>query len=280
MAQCDLHTHSYYSDGSLSPKELLALAQAAGLSAVVLSDHNTVAGLPEFLAAGENSPVEAVPGVEFSTEYRGKELHILGVFIRPEHFDAITERMEDFRKRKEQSTLMLITALKNAGMDVDYSAIKKATPDGNVNRAHIAGALMEKGYAESVKDAFRKYLAPERGYYTPPKRMDAFEAIRFIKSLGAAAVLAHPLLNLNEEELRQFLPEAKKAGLDAMETMYSKYDAEETALAKSLAAAYGLLESGGSDFHGKTKPDIQIGTGRGNLCIDGGLLEKLKEKVQ
>lgn len=280
MAQCDLHTHSYYSDGSLSPKELLALAQAAGLSAVVLSDHNTVAGLPEFLTAGENSPVEAVPGVEFSTEYRGKELHILGVFIRPEHFDGITELMEDFRKRKEQSTLMLIKALKNAGMDVDYSAIKKATPDGNVNRAHIAGALMEKGYAESVKDAFRKYLAPERGYYTPPKRMDAFEAIRFIKSLGAVAVLAHPLLSLNEEELRQFLPEAKKAGLDAMETMYSKYDTTETALAKSLAAAHGLLESGGSDFHGKTKPDIQIGTGRGNLCIDGGLLEKLKEKVQ
>ena len=280
MAQCDLHTHSYYSDGSLSPKELLALAQAAGLSAVVLSDHNTVAGLPEFLTAGENSPVEAVPGVEFSAEYRGKELHILGVFIRPEHFDGITELMEDFRKRKEQSTLMLIKALKNAGMDVDYSAIKKATPDGNVNRAHIAGALMEKGYAESVKDAFRKYLAPERGYYTPPKRMDAFEAIRFIKSLGAVAVLAHPLLSLNEEELRQFLPEAKKAGLDAMETMYSKYDTTETALAKSLAAAHGLLESGGSDFHGKTKPDIQIGTGRGNLCIDGGLLEKLKEKVQ
>lgn len=280
MSLCDLHTHSYYSDGSLSPKELLALAEEAGLDAIVLCDHNTVAGLPEFLAAGADSPVEAIPGVEFSTEYRGKELHMLGIFIRPECFDTITALMEDFRRRKEQSTLALVAALKNAGMDVDYDAIKKSTPDGNVNRAHIAGALMERGYAESVKDAFRRYLAPEKGYYTPPRRMDTFEAIRLIKSFGAVAVLAHPLLNLDEGQLREFLSEAKKAGLDAMETLYSKYDAEETALARSLAAECGLLESGGSDFHGRSKPDIQIGTGRGDLCIDGGLLEKLKEKVQ
>lgn len=279
MSLCDLHTHSYYSDGSFSPAVLLEMAQKAGLSAIVLCDHNTVAGLPEFLAAGENSPVEAIPGVELSTEYAGVELHILGLFIRPEHFDAITELMEDFLARKAQSTLALVEALKQAGMDVDYEAIKNATPDGYVNRAHIAGALAEKGYAETVKDAFRKYLAPEQGYYTPPKRLDALEAIRFIKSLGAVAVLAHPLLNLDEAGLRTFLPEAKKWGLDAMETLYSKYDSQETALACALAEEYGLLQSGGSDFHGKSKPDIQIGTGRGNLCISGGLLEKLKRKV-
>lgn len=279
MSLCDLHTHSYYSDGSFSPGALLEMAQKAGLSAIVLCDHNTVAGLPEFLAAGEESPVEAIPGVELSTEYAGKELHILGLFIRPEHFDTITERMEAFLKRKEQSTQALVDALKQAGMAVDYEAIKKAAPDGYVNRAHIAGALVEKGYAETVKEAFRKLLAPEQGYYTPPKRPDAFETIRFLKSIGAVAVLAHPLLNLNEAELRSFLPEAKNWGLDAIETLYSKYDAQETELACALAEEYGLLCSGGSDFHGKSKPDIQIGTGRGNLCINGELLEKLKRKV-
>lgn len=275
---CDLHAHSYHSDGSLSPAQLLQMGQEAGLSALALCDHNTVAGLPEFMDAAKNSCVEAVPGVELSTEYEGAELHILALFVRPEHYDVITQLMEDFRRRKEQSNIALVEALCKAGMKLDYGKIKQGTKDGFVNRVHVAMEMIEKGYTSSVQEAFKTYLKPGGGYYTPPQRLDAFEAIRFIKSLGAVAVLAHPFLNLNEQELRKFLPKAVQSGLDAMETMYAKYDAGTTALAGALAQEYGLLCSGGSDFHGDCKPDIRLGTGRGELRIPYGFLEKLKQR--
>ena len=273
---CDLHAHSTASDGSLTPTQLLQLAVQSGLSAVVLCDHNTVAGLPEFTRAAEGLPIEAVPGVEFSTEYLGTELHILALYIRPEHYAAINAIVEDFKRRKERSNVTLVEALNKAGIDVDYEAIR--AEHSYVNRAHIAEALTSKGYTGSVKEAFKTYLAPEQGYYIPPKRPDAFEIIRFIKSLGAVAVLAHPFLNLDEAGLRAFLPEAVACGLDAMETMYAKYDPQTTALAKSIAAQYGIAESGGSDFHGSAKPDIALGTGRGDLWISLEVLEVLKKR--
>ena len=272
---CDLHAHSYYSDGSLSPAQLVEAAQEAGLSAVVLSDHNTVAGLREFVTAAENAAVEAVPAIEFSTEYQGSELHILGLFVLPENFGSIGQVLEQFLIRKEKSNRSLIAALNAAGMALDYDAIA-AKAAGRINRAVIAEEMVHLGYCESVKDAFSRYLKVSCGYYVPPQRPDAFETIRFIKSLGCAAVLAHPFLNLQEAQLRQLLPEAKAAGLDAMEVYYSCYDEKTTALAKKIAAEYGILESGGSDFHGTAKPDISLGTGTGDLHIPLTILEKLK----
>lgn len=273
---CDLHAHSNASDGSMTPAALLQLAVDSGLSAVVLCDHNTVAGLEEFTQAAACLPVEAVPGVEFSTEYQGIELHILALYVRPEHYPQINELLADFKQRKEQSNLELLQALKGVGFELDYDAIR-----GNhnyVNRANIAEEMVRKGSVESVREAFKTWLSPDKGYYTPPKRPDAYETIRFIKSLGAVAVLAHPFLNLDENGLHEFLPEAVSCGLDAMETMYAKYDAETTSLAKSIAAQYGILESGGSDFHGTAKPDIALGKGRGDLSIPLKTLEALKKR--
>lgn len=271
---CDLHTHSTASDGSVSPSQLPQMAVDCGLSAIVLCDHNTVAGLPEFLEGAKGLPVEAIPGIEFSTEFEDTELHILALYIRPEHYPQINAVLEDFQRRKAESNVQLVAALKNAGIVIDYDALLRQ--HSYINRAHIAQALTGAGYTESVKDAFKKYLHPEKGYYIPPKRPDAFETIQMIKSFGAVAVLAHPFLNLDEAGLRRFLPEAKARGLDAMETLYSKYDPETTALAKKIAEEYGILESGGSDFHGTAKPDIQLGTGRGELRISCELLELLK----
>lgn len=274
---CDLHAHSTASDGSLTPTQLLHLAVQTGLAAVVLCDHNSVAGLPEFIEAAKELPVEAVPGIEFSTEYNGVELHILALYIRPEHYEAINSILADFQRRKEQSNIALIDAFNRAGIELDYEMIRKG--HGYINRAHIAEALTEKGITASVKDAFKNYLAPERGYYVPPKRPDALETIRFIKSLGAVAVLAHPFLNLDEAQLEQFLSEAVPCGLDAMETMYAKYDAVTTMLAKQMAARYQIAESGGSDFHGSAKPDILLGKGRGNLTIPLSVLDSLKKRL-
>ena len=276
---CDLHVHSVFSDGTLTPTQLVEAALRLGLSAVALCDHNAVAGLPEFLAAAEGTGLEAVPGIEISSDYLGGDIHVLGLFIEPQHYGEIIDLLEDFRKRKELSCIRLIEALGAAGYHLDYQDIKAKTPNGQVNRAHIAAALMEAGYTSSVKEGFKTLLAPQHGYYWPPKRISAYEAIRFIKSIGAVAVLAHPFLNLNEEELREFLPEAVASGLDGMETMYSKYSEEETALATAIADEFGLKKSGGSDFHGENKPDISMGCGKGNLCIPLKILESLKEAL-
>lgn len=276
MKYCDLHTHSVYSDGTFTPEELISAAKQAGLAAVALTDHNTVAGLPCFLAAAQGSGVEAVAGVEISTDYGEKELHILALFVRPEHYDAITDLMEEMLRRKEESNVALVDALFRAGYPVDYAAIKARTPNGQVNRALIAAELARLGYVEDIQAAFKKLLSPKRGLYTPPKRISSYEAIRFIKSLGCTAVLAHPFLNMDAAMLRGFLPEAVACGLDGMETVYSKYSPEETALAIRIAQEFGLKNSGGSDFHGQNKPDIAIGTGRGDLKIPVEWMEALR----
>lgn len=275
--RCDLHTHSTYSDGTLTPEELICLAGEQGLSAVALTDHNTVAGLPSFLEAARGSGVEAVPGIEFSTDYGTTELHILGLFIRPEHYGVITARMEEMLRCKERSNIDLCRALERAGFFLSYEDIKAATPTGQVNRALIAAEMVRKGYCESIQQAFADYLHPRHGFYVPPRRPDAFETIAFIRSLGAVAVLAHPFLNLKTEEaLRSFLPRACQMGLQGMEVYYPKFDESQTKLALQLAKEFSLRPSGGSDFHGENKPEIQIGSGKGNLCLPISLLEGLK----
>jgi len=277
MKQCDLHTHSTFSDGTDTPSALVALAEEKGLAAIALTDHNTVAGLPEFLTAAEGKRVKAIAGTEFSTDYKGTELHILGLFLKPEHFEPITALLEDYRLRKEQSNIDLTEKLNQAGYAIDYAAIKASTPEGQVNRALIAAELTRLGYTESIQAAFKQLLSPKCGYYTPPQRLSPFETIRFIKSLGAVAVLAHPFLNLDAPALREFLTEAVPCGLDAMETLYSTYDEETTRLAKCIADEFGLLHSGGSDYHGGNKPHIQMGIGQGNLAIPY-LLAEIMEK--
>lgn len=277
MKLCDLHTHSTCSDGTLTPTELVKLALEKNLAAVALTDHNTVAGLPEFLEAARGTELEAVPGIEFSVDYGDTELHILGLFVKPEHYGPITERVEDMLRRKEQSNIDLVKNLEQAGIFLSYEDIKAATTTGQVNRALIAAEMLRKGYVGSIQEAFSKYLKQSHGYYNPPKRPDAFETIRFIRSLGAVAVWAHPFLNLKTEEaIREFLPEACKAGLQGMEVFYPKFDENQTALALQLVKEFGLQPSGGSDFHGENKPDIQLGSGKGSLSLPITLLEGLK----
>ena len=277
---CDLHTHSFYSDGTFSPAQLIDEAERTGMRAIVLCDHNTVAGLPEFLQAAEGRDVEAVPGIEITTEYEGIELHIIGMYLRAEHYPRITAMMEDLLLRKEKSERELIEALRRDGIDLSYEQIRKKTQGGYVNRAHIAVALVEKGLAPDFRSAFKMYLNPDRGYYVPPKRFDVIETIRLLKSMGAAVVLAHPFLNLDEAALRAFLPLAKEAGLDGMETLYTKYSPETTRTAIAIAEEFGILQSGGSDFHGAHKPDTQMGSGRGDLRIPLDLLHELRHRAK
>lgn len=279
IGMVDLHVHSTYSDGTLTPEEIIRLAEELGLEAVALCDHNTVAGLPDFLAAARNSPVEGIPGIEFSTEYQGTELHILGLFLPQDSYPAVMDKVNAMMIRKEQSNRNLVEALKRAGILLDYDHIKAGTPNGLVNRAVIGAEMVRLGYCDSVKECFKQWLSPKRGFYKPPARLDVFEVISFIRSIGAVSVLAHPFLNLDEQQLEVFLKEAVGFGLDAMETYYPKFTAEQTEIACRMAQEFGLSFSGGSDFHGENKPDIRLGTGRGELAVPKSLLEGLKTKI-
>lgn len=272
----DLHTHSHCSDGSLTPAQLLRAAEKAGVTAVALCDHNTVAGLPEFMAAA--GTVEAVPGVEFSANYQGKELHILALFLPRESWAAVDSRLAQLHRDKEVSNRALVAALQAGGYAITYEEVTAMAGGGWINRAHVAQVLTRKGYTGSVREAFRTLLNRHGGFYVPPKLPDALETIAFIKDQGAVAVLAHPLLSLDAAQLRTFLPLAKAAGLDAMETMYPLFDAAATQMLKKLAKEFCLLESGGSDFHGDAKPDIRIGVGRGTLAVPDAVLEQLRGK--
>lgn len=275
---CDLHTHSHYSDGTCAPAALIREAECLGLTALALTDHNTVDGLPEFLAAAGKSSLEAIPGVEISTGWQGRELHILGLYLPMDRLEEIRSFLQIIHIRKEQSNRDLVRRLQAAGYDIDYDAIRAAHPQGTVNRAVIAGVLQEKGYVAQIREAFDTLLSRKGPYFIPPERVDAFQALEFLKGLGAVSVLAHPCLDLTEEALRRFLPEAKRHGLQAMETHYSGYTPEMTAIARTLVRELELLESGGSDYHGSIKPEIRLGTGTGDLRVSAALAARLKER--
>ena len=275
----DLHTHTKHSDGTLTPSELIEIAVENELFAISLTDHNTASGLPEFFAAAEGKDIEAVGGTELSCDYDGKEIHIVGLFLELDDVQKIDELMDQMKQNKIISNKNLIEKLASDGYDISYEAVEK-TVNGYMNRAHIATYLVSKGYFSSRQEVFEKILQPYGKYYTPPKTISVFEGIEFLNSLGAVSVLAHPYLSIPNEDMDSFLEGAVAVGLDAMETVYTTYDEQTARKAKETAEKYGLIESGGSDFHGANKPDTKLGVGYGNIAFTREQYLKLKERKE
>lgn len=273
---CDLHTHSVFSDGSFTPRELIDMAKQSELAALALCDHNSSDGLSDFLAAAKGSGIEVAPSVEFSVDYHGEELHLIGMFIDKEYFSCVNDKMEEMRRRKERSNIDLIASLAASGISLDYDYIKSKTPNGRVNRAHIAAELMRIGYTKSIEEGFATFLSPDFGHYKLSKHFSFFEMVDFIKSIKAVPVVAHPFQTLTQDTIRKFLAQAKEAGLVGMECAHSGYDENTIKTSLELALEYDLLPSGGSDFHGTNKPDIRIGVGRGNLKVPYEWYEALR----
>lgn len=256
---CDLHTHSYFSDGTDSPTEIIRRAEALGLSAVALTDHNTTAGLTEFTEAARGRSVTPVCGVELSTDYGDTELHIIALYLSPDHYETVNELVREMHVRKDEANRILVDALVNAGFRISYDEIA-GDARGHFNRAHVAAALHRAGYADSIPEAFDRYLRPEAGYYPSFRRIDALDTIELIRSIGAVPVIAHPFLSLKSgERISRFLTEAVPRGLAAMETMYPAYTDTETCEAKALARRFGICESGGSDYHANKRPHVSLG---------------------
>lgn len=260
---CDMHLHSSCSDGSMTPTELAEAVKAAGLSAAILSDHNTIKGVAEFARAAERLGFESAAAVEISTSYG----HVLGLFLPEKSWEEADRWLRRWEAGNEKSYRDLATNLRAAGFDIDYDRIQAKFPDSNINEAHFARELMALGAVSSVEEAFRKYLGDGNGYFVSAPKPTAEEAIQVIRAWGGVPVQAHPVLNLLWHEIEEYLPRAKKLGLVGAEVYYSEYSEEDTRRMMELCRRSGILPSGGSDFHGVSKPEIAIGTGKGNLRI-------------
>lgn len=278
MKTIDLHTHSTCSDGSMSPTELVAHASARGVSAIALSDHDTVAGIDEALAAGKKYNVEVVPAIEFSVQSE-TETHILGFYI--DHKSPILqEALQNINSVRHQRTVNTCEKLRALGFDVTMEEALEIAPAGIIGRAHFARLLVEKGYISSVKEGFNKYLANGRPAYDGTQYLTAADAVELINSIGGVSFVAHPhLIRLDDNALREFLMSLKAFGLSGIEGYYNEYTPEMQSYFQNLANELGLDISGGTDFHAKMKPHIEIGIGQGNMSVPYSVLNRIKELV-
>lgn len=282
MNHIDLHTHSTFSDGTCSPTELVSLGIKANLSALALTDHDTVAGIPEALNAAKalNSSLEIIPGTELSVAHGQGEIHIVGLFIDYTN-PSFRQQQQLLQQRREARNIEMIERFHQKGITITMDELTQGNPDTVITRAHFARVLIEKGYVKNAKEAFCKYLERGTFYYVPRKFITKEEAMDIIIKSGGAPILAHPLLyHLSEKEIRNLLGTLKELGLVGIETEYSTFSKADTNFAKSLAREFDLLQSGGSDFHGTNKPDISLGIGRGNLAISEDYLEQIRIKTQ
>lgn len=274
----DLHVHSTASDGTYTPTELIAEAKRAGLSALALTDHDTTAGIKEAMSAAEKENMELIPGIELSTDYKGKEVHIVGLYIDVENKELI-EQTAAFRKCRDSRNEEIIAALQKEGFAITMEALKAENPDCVITRANIARFLYNHGMIKSVQEAFDKYIGDGCRCYVNRFKISPTDAVRLIKQAGGIAVLAHPLLyHMSTVNLQKLIEELKEAGLDAIEAIYSTYSTGEEQLMKRTAKENGLLISGGSDFHGSNKPRIRLAVGYGHLYIPYSVLEELKNR--
>ena len=271
----DFHTHSTCSDGTLTPKELVNHAKKSGLSAFALTDHDSVDGIKEAKEEAERIGIEFIPGIEFSAA-ENTETHIIGLFINPENETLLKtiEKLKGSRKRRMEE---ICFKLRNLGMDITHDEALEIAGGNFVGRAHIAKLMVEKGYCETIKECFEKYIGLGKPAYAEKNELSAVEAVKAIRATGGLAFLAH----LNQtgyslEQLEELLLKLKSAGLNGIEGYYPEYTAEQISDYRALAEKLSLCFSGGSDYHAAMKPHIQIGVGTGDLSIPYFVLQNMK----
>lgn len=293
----DLHVHSTCSDGTFTPEELVDYAIKKGLTAFALTDHDTVSGLDRAINYADslrkktlstpfstpdslNSPTsqipEIIPGIELSTEYQGKDIHMVGLFIDYHQLD-FAHYLEDFIHSRENRNKKMCALLREHGIDITYEALLAEFPGAVITRAHFARFLLSHGYIQSLKEAFDRYVGDRCPCFVPREKVTPAQAVELILGAGGIPVLAHPILyHMSDDRLEALVAELKSIGLVGIEAIYSTYNTAEERQIRGLASKYGLKISGGSDFHGANKPKIDLGTGWGKLCVPDEVLENLR----
>ncbi len=278
MNYIDLHVHSSASDGSFTPAEVVELAKNAALSEFALTDHDTVDGVEQAIEHANNiGGITVIPGIELSCYYGKREIHIVGLFVdyKDSYFLSELQKLKDAREARNER---MVQNFVNAGIELTVEELKHGNPNSVITRAHFARVLVEKGYCKDKNEAFDKYLGIGCPFYLPKPKVTPEHVLKLIQTAGGTAILAHPYsYKFSKSEVETLLDYLIPLGLAGMECYYSTYDNGQVQELRSMALTKGLLVSGGSDFHGVVKPDISIGTGRGNLKVPEKLLDLIKE---
>ena len=263
----DFHLHSYVSDGTVSPTKVVKLAADAGLVAIALTDHDTVDGVEEAIKAGEEYGVRVIPGIELSADYKGSDLHILGLNVDYVN-EEFCKKVAVCRDSRHNRNLKMIEKLKECGFEISWEIMLERFGSKSITRAHFAKYLIDEGYVASKDEAFNKYLNPGCPCYVSRVKVTPFEAIDIIKEAGGHPVLAHPLLyKMPYDRLESVIVMLKDHGLEGIEGRYALNKVEDDAFLDKIAKRHGLKITGGSDFHGAIKPDIFVGVGKGDLKV-------------
>lgn len=273
----DLHTHSTASDGTLSPKALVRNAMERGLTAVALTDHDTVHGVPAFVAAAEGTGLRAIPGVEIGSSWYGGSIHIVGLFIDAEDrgLRCLLQRVRGGRTTRNEKILARLNAL---GIPLRWDDVLSLAKGESVGRPHIASGLVSLGVCSSVRDAFERFLAEGKPAHVRRFLPLPAQTVRVIHRAGGVAAWAHPLgyRRRTPANLRQVARHLHRVGLDALEGYYSEYTPDQERLVHRIAGELGLLISGGTDFHGSHVPEVALGIGKGSLCVPDSCLPPLE----
>ncbi len=280
MARIDLHLHTRYSDGSLTPAEVVDLAHQAGVTAMAITDHDIVDGIPHAMEAATKLGIEVIPGVELSSRFNEQELHVLGYFFDwqdPTFRDHLAQQRRSRHVRNPQT----IERLKALGLELSEEEVKAKAGSDSIGRPHIAQVLVDKGYVRNIQEAFERYLGEGASAYVPRTLADTPDVITWIRNAGGVPVLAHPTwTRCQGESLYRLCACLKEAGLLGLEVFYSSHNRRQTSQYLELAKQLDLLVTGGSDFHGAANPAIQVGRGKGNLKVPDALLDPLRRAAQ
>jgi len=280
----DLQLHSTASDGSFSPADLVFQAKEIGLTAIALTDHDTVSGVPEFMDAGRRAGIHVVPGVEISVDTplpNHGHMHILGLFIDPQSARLI-DKLEYLQIERNRRADKILEKLHRLGLSVSREELLAEAGEGSIGRPHIARIMVRRNFVGTIADAFEKYLKKGGPAYVDKVKLGEEDAIALIKDAGGLAILAHPhLMNFDTfEGTREKILALREMGLDGFEVHYSGMPQEYSEKLLALASEYDLAVSGGSDFHGENKEGIHMGTGTGNLDIPDSVYFQLLNRWQ
>lgn len=274
MDTIDLHTHSTFSDGTFTPLQLVKYAEEKGLKAFAITDHDTTEGVKEAKSIETN--VEVISGVEISTRYDKKEIHIVGLYVNENDAD-LNKQLKYYREKRVTRNFEILEKLNSLGVNITIDDVKESCTGDVISRAHIAKALVSKGFVGSYTEAFDRYLGDNKCAYVPRETLNYEESMELITKAGGVPVLAHPLLyKMSDTNLENMMVKLRQKGLKAVEVYYSTHSNSDTQHIMAMANRVGLIYSGGSDFHGATKPKIDMGTGMGKLAVPYEILEKIR----
>lgn len=272
----DLHCHSSFSDGTDEPEALALMGDAQGITALALTDHDTLAGLPRFLAMQPRVSTRLLAGVELSCRYLGRELHVLGLLFNAQD-SAFQAHIRTVRARRHARNLALVVRLQELGIAISLEAVQALATSDLVSRTHFARYLVSSGAVANPQEVYRKLLGEGGSAFVPFEELTPREAATWIHAAGGLAMVAHPGRFAGGRFIwDEAMAELKEMGIDGFEAYYGEYSPTEQRHFLKLAIDLDMLASGGSDYHGGNKPGLRMGTGRGTLCIPDSILETLE----